>query len=52
MRSLFHLAFHVTDLNQARRFYGDVLGCSESTVSWHLHEARKRLRTILGREVA
>lgn len=29
-----------------------VLGCSESTVSWHLHEARKRLRTILGREVA
>lgn len=30
----------------------DVLGCSESTVSWHLHEARKRLRTILGREVA
>lgn len=30
----------------------DVLGCSEPTVSWHLHEARKRLRTILGREVA
>lgn len=30
----------------------DVLGCSESTVSWHLHEARKRLKTILGREVA
>jgi RNA polymerase sigma-70 factor (ECF subfamily) len=30
----------------------DVLGCSESTVSWHLHEARKRLRIILGREVA
>jgi RNA polymerase sigma-70 factor (ECF subfamily) len=30
----------------------DVLGCSERTVSWHLHEARKRLRTILGREVA
>jgi RNA polymerase sigma-70 factor (ECF subfamily) len=30
----------------------DVLGCSESTVSWHLHEARKRLRNILGREVA
>jgi RNA polymerase sigma-70 factor, ECF subfamily len=30
----------------------DVLGCSEATVSWHLHEARKRLRTILGREVA
>ena len=29
-----------------------VLGCSEPTVSWHLHEARKRLRIILGREVA
>jgi len=30
----------------------DVLGCSENTVSWHLHEARKRLKIILGREVA
>jgi RNA polymerase sigma-70 factor (ECF subfamily) len=30
----------------------DILGCSEPTVSWHLHEARKRLRIILGREVA
>jgi catechol-2,3-dioxygenase len=27
MRSFFHLAFHVTDLNEARRFYGGVLGC-------------------------
>lgn len=36
MRSLFHFAFHVTDLNQARRFYGDVLGCREgrSTDTW------------------
>jgi RNA polymerase sigma-70 factor, ECF subfamily len=24
-----------------------VLGCSEKTVSWHLHEARKRLKTLL-----
>jgi RNA polymerase sigma-70 factor (ECF subfamily) len=31
---------------------GQVLGCSEATVSWHLHEARKRLKIILGREVA
>ena len=31
---------------------GEVLGCSEATVSWHLHEARKRLKVILGREVA
>ncbi|MGO4339716.1 VOC family protein [Labrys sp. KB_33_2] len=36
MRSLFHLAYHVTDLNEARHFYGDVLGCEEgrSTQSW------------------
>ena len=36
MRSLFHLAFHVRDLDAARRFYGGVLGCREgrSTSSW------------------
>jgi extradiol dioxygenase family protein len=36
MRSLFHLAFNVTDLEQARRFYGGVLGCREgrSTDTW------------------
>lgn len=36
MRSLFHLAIHVTDLDQARRFYGDILGCTEgrSTDTW------------------
>jgi extradiol dioxygenase family protein len=36
MRALFHLAFHVRDLDQARRFYGDVLGCREgrSTDTW------------------
>lgn len=36
MRSLFHLAFNVTDLDVARRFYGDVLGCVEgrSTATW------------------
>src|SRR5687768_5149661 len=36
MASLFHLAFHVTDLREARRFYGDVLGCEEgrSTDTW------------------
>lgn len=28
----------------------DVLGCSESTVSWHVHAARKRLKTVLGKE--
>lgn len=36
MRSLFHLAYHVTDLEAARRFYGDILGCREgrSTDTW------------------
>lgn len=29
MRSLFHLAFHVRNLNQARAFYGGLLGCEE-----------------------
>jgi hypothetical protein len=35
-RGLFHLAFHVTDLDAARRFYGGVLGCREgrSTATW------------------
>ncbi|WP_298930349.1 VOC family protein [uncultured Ramlibacter sp.] len=34
--SLFHLAFNVTDLDEARRFYGGVLGCTEgrSTATW------------------
>lgn len=36
MRSLFHLAYHVTDLDDARHFYGGVLGCEEgrSTETW------------------
>mgnify|MGYP000013345689 FL=1 len=36
MRSLFHFAFNVTDLDVARRFYGEVLGCVEgrSTETW------------------
>ena len=35
-RSLFHFAFHVRDLDEARRFYGGVLGCAEgrSTDTW------------------
>ena len=36
MRSVFHLAFNVTDLDRARDFYGRTLGCAEgrSTESW------------------
>lgn len=35
-RSLFHFAFNVTNLMEARRFYGGVLGCAEgrSTDTW------------------
>ena len=36
MQSLFHLAIHITDLDEARAFYGGVLGCKEgrSTETW------------------
>ncbi|NPC58770.1 VOC family protein [Caenimonas soli] len=36
MQSVFHFAFNVTDLDEARRFYGGVLGCAEgrSTATW------------------
>ncbi|MCA0404927.1 MAG: VOC family protein [Proteobacteria bacterium] len=36
MKSVFHLAYNVTDLAQARHFYGTVLGCAEgrSTETW------------------
>ena len=58
-RSLFHVAFHVTDLDEARRFYGGVLGCAEGRssdtwvdfdffshqISLHLGEPFKTTRT-------
>ena len=36
MKSAFHLAYNVRDLNDARAFYGDLLGCPEgrSTETW------------------
>ena len=36
MMNPFHLAIQVHELNQAREFYGTILGCSEgrSTASW------------------
>ena len=36
MQSVFHLAYHVTDLDEARAFYGGTLGCAEgrSTDTW------------------
>jgi RNA polymerase sigma-70 factor (ECF subfamily) len=29
---------------------GDILGCKESTVSWRIHEARKKLADLLSKE--
>jgi len=36
MNSVFHLAYHVRDLEEARRFYGQTLGCKEgrSAETW------------------
>lgn len=36
MLTPFHLAYHVADLDQARAFYGGILGCREgrSTETW------------------
>ncbi len=36
MQSLFHFAFHVHNLDAARHFYGNILGCAEgrSTDTW------------------
>ncbi|WP_298961131.1 VOC family protein [uncultured Roseibium sp.] len=36
MQPCFHLAYHVTDLDEARAFYGRLLGCQEgrSTEAW------------------
>jgi extradiol dioxygenase family protein len=36
MRSHFHLAYNIRNLDDARRFYGDVLGCREgrSAPTW------------------
>ena len=36
MKNLFHLAFPVKNLDESRRFYGEILGCEEgrSSDSW------------------
>ncbi|WP_420861464.1 VOC family protein [Algirhabdus cladophorae] len=36
MKSVFHLAYNVTDLDETRAFYGELLGCAEgrSTDTW------------------
>jgi extradiol dioxygenase family protein len=35
VKAIFHLAFPVRDLAQARAFYGDLLGCPEGRSSSH-----------------
>ena len=48
MKALFHLAYHVTDLDAARRFYGDVLGCREgrSTDTWVKLEYQRMAQVV------
>ena len=31
----------------SHREAAEIMGCSEKTVSWHIHEAKKRLRVLL-----
>jgi RNA polymerase sigma-70 factor (ECF subfamily) len=40
------LLVHGEGLSHAQA--ADAMACAEKTVSWHLHEARKRLRAMLG----
>ncbi len=35
MNNLFHLAFPVKDLEESRKFYGEILGCEEGRSSEH-----------------
>lgn len=39
------LLVYAQDLSHAEA--AEIMGCSEKTVSWHLHEARKRLKSTL-----
>jgi RNA polymerase sigma-70 factor (ECF subfamily) len=36
------------DMNHAHA--ADLMGCTEATVSWHIHEAKKRLKQIMSAE--
>lgn len=42
------LLVHAEGLSHAAA--ADILGCSEKTISWHLHDARKRLKDLLKKE--
>ena len=35
------------DRGYSYRTAAEVLGCAETTISWHVHEARKRLKVLL-----
>lgn len=48
----FHLAFPVHDLNQARQFYGELLGCpegrsSDQWIDFIMRLSSKRLRILI-----
>jgi RNA polymerase sigma-70 factor (ECF subfamily) len=39
------LLVYAQDMNHAQA--GEIMGCKETTVSWHIHEAKKTLRGLL-----
>ncbi len=39
------LLVYAEDMSHAEA--ASIMGCSEKTVSWHLHAARKRLKSVL-----
>lgn len=45
MKSCFHLAYHVTDLDETRRFYGGILGYQEGRCTDTRVDAAKRLES-------
>ena len=39
------LLVYAEDMSHAQA--GEIMGCKETTVSWHVHEAKKTLRGLL-----
>lgn len=39
------LLVYAEDMSHAQA--GEIMGCKETTVSWHIHEAKKTLRGLL-----
>ena len=58
MKSLFHMAYHVTDLKHSREFYGNLLGCTEvdqQTLGWTLiffgHQISLHMANLLKQKI-